>query len=69
MISKRFHTPFIWRSGKSALNTNTWTYFKKSFRLGAARISICPGIIDLEQRIGAMFEESSDYESLSSWKG
>ena len=24
--------PFIWRSGKSALTPNTWTYFKKSFR-------------------------------------
>ena len=31
MIPKKIHVPFIWRSGKSALNPNTWTYFKKTF--------------------------------------
>jgi hypothetical protein len=37
MIPIKFHSPFIWRSGKSALTPNTWTYFKKSFRWDASQ--------------------------------
>jgi hypothetical protein len=37
MIPIKFHSPFIWRSAKSAPTPNTWTYFKKSFHWDASQ--------------------------------